>query len=453
MKLRDEAKAGLARMNEIGQMGNAQEVKNPEALHEGEDGFESEIDDIMKEVEGEQPEANNFAVGGVVKVPPADKDLLAKYNIPRTSITNPALDVRLLKNAAGDSLYMTYFNGMPGGVIPEGYSVVDANPASRMGGTTTGSTVTQNVQGAASVDSGNKTLTTVGGDTAVGNVGNVNNTSMTDLALGNVAITGKDGKVSTPGGDTTTTDGGSGVNAYGSNITASADGSVSTGLGGFTLNPDGTVTANTLSKGLTAASGLVNPMLGIAARVNNALATSSAKDFTRSIADTMGINIDTSTAAATAGPTGTGSTAASAAADAASAASSMGLSGAAAGAASQAAADVITKGGNASDAAEAGRVAAADVVMGEKSSTEILAEDEASAAYRKSLDGFDVAGPSDTGGGFDLAGSFDFRGGGGGGSKGNIEDYNTLSLAKGGLVAKRTKKLTLAQKRGIASKK
>ena len=37
MKLRDEAKAGLARMNEIGQMGNAEEVENPEALQEDEE--------------------------------------------------------------------------------------------------------------------------------------------------------------------------------------------------------------------------------------------------------------------------------------------------------------------------------------------------------------------------------------------------------------------------------
>jgi hypothetical protein len=460
MKLRDEAKAGLARMNEIGQMGNAQEVENPDALLEGEDGFESEIDDIMQEVEGEQGSERGYAVGGVVKVPPADKDILAKYNIQRTSITNPALDVRLLKNAAGDSLYMTYFNGMPGGAIPEGYSVVDANPASRMTGTgltdTTKTTVNKVADSTATVDSGNKTLTTVGGDTAVGNVGNVNNTSMTDLALAGVTITGKDGKVSTPGGgDTTTTDGGLGVNAYGNNITSNLDGSVSTGLGGFTLNPDGTATANTISKGLTAAAGLVSPFLGIAARVNNALATSAAKDFTTSIADTMGANINTNTAAATAGPTGTGRTAASAAADAAYAASSMGLSGAAAGAASQAAADVITKGGNASDAAEAGRSAAADVAMSEQSSTEILAADEASAAYRESLGGFDVAGPSDTGGGFNLAGSFDFRGGGSGGAGKYFDDQSmaTMAFAKGGLVAKRTKKPTLAQKRGIASKK
>jgi hypothetical protein len=436
MKLRDEAKQGLARMAEIGQMGNAEQVENPEALHEGDEGFESEIDDIMQEVDGEAMGEPKFAGGGVVNVPSADKDILAKYNIPRTSITNPALDVRLLKNAAGDSLYMTYFNDRPGGTIPEGYSVVDANPASRMTGTgftdttKTGSTVKQNVTGAASVDAGNQTLTTTN-----------NNTSMTDLSLGNVAITGKDGKVTTVDGGNTTTDGGLGVNSYGGNITSDATGAVSTGVGGFTLNPDGSVTANTVNKGLTAAAGIVNPMLGIAARINNALATSSAADFSRSIADTMGTNANKDTAAATAGPAsvgGTGGSAATVASDAAAAASSMGLSGAAAGAASQAAADVITRGGNAADAAEAGRAAAADVARSEQSSTEVLGQEEREAAYRESLGGFDVAGPSD------------FGGGGGGKS---YDDYSSVAFAKGGLVSKRTKKPTPARKTGIASKR
>lgn len=435
MQIRDLAKEGLRKMDEIGQMGNADQVENPEALHEDEEGFDSEIDDIMKEVEGEAMGEPKYASGGVVRVPTADKDILSKYNIQRTSITNPALDVRLLKNAAGDSLYMTYFNNRPGGVIPEGYSVVDANPSSRMGGstTTTGSTVAQNAESAASVDSGNQTLTKID-----------NNTLATDLALANVAVTGKDGKVSTPGGDTgTTTDGGLGVNAYGSNITSDAAGGVSTGLGGFTLNPDGSVTANTLNKGLTATAGIVSPMLGIAARINNALATSSAKDFTRSIADTMGANIDTSTAAATAGPTGTGGTSAKAAADAAAAASSMGLSGGAAGAASQAAADAITRGKSADEAAEAGRAAAAEIAKGEQSSTEILGQEEREKAYRESLGDFNVAGPSTSGGG----------GSSGGGKYFDTEGNATMAFAKGGLVAKRTKKPTLAQKRGIASKK
>jgi hypothetical protein len=118
MKLRDEAKQGLSRMAEIGQMGNAQEVENPEALHEGEDGFESEIDDIMQEVEGEQMGEKKFAAGGLAE---PGADLLNKYNIPRTSITNPALDVRAYKNKEGRVMYITFFNDKPSIAIPAGY--------------------------------------------------------------------------------------------------------------------------------------------------------------------------------------------------------------------------------------------------------------------------------------------------------------------------------------------
>lgn len=118
MKLRDEAKQGLARMAEIGQMGNAQEVENPEALHEGDEGFESEIDDIMKEVDGEAMGEKKFAAGGFAE---PGTDLLSKYNIPRTSITNPALDVRAYKNAEGRVMYITFFNGKPSIQIPAGY--------------------------------------------------------------------------------------------------------------------------------------------------------------------------------------------------------------------------------------------------------------------------------------------------------------------------------------------
>jgi Arc/MetJ-type ribon-helix-helix transcriptional regulator len=53
MKIRDMAKKGLQRMNDIGQMGNAEEVENPEALHGEEEMddemFSSEVDNILKE--------------------------------------------------------------------------------------------------------------------------------------------------------------------------------------------------------------------------------------------------------------------------------------------------------------------------------------------------------------------------------------------------------------------
>jgi len=118
MKLRDEAKQGLSRMAEIGQMGNAQEVENPEALHEDEEGFNSEIDDIMKEVDGEQMGEKKFSAGGFNE---PGVDLLNKYNIPKTSLTNPALDVRAYKNKEGRVMYITFFNDKPSIQIPAGY--------------------------------------------------------------------------------------------------------------------------------------------------------------------------------------------------------------------------------------------------------------------------------------------------------------------------------------------
>ena len=118
MKLRDEAKQGLSRMNEIGQMGNAQEVANPEALHEDDGGFTSEVDDIMEEVDMDSKGIKRFDNGGFA-VPGAD--LLSKYNIPKTSITNPALDVRAYKNAEGRVMYITFFNDKPSIAIPAGY--------------------------------------------------------------------------------------------------------------------------------------------------------------------------------------------------------------------------------------------------------------------------------------------------------------------------------------------
>jgi hypothetical protein len=105
-------------MAEIGQMGNSQEVENPEALHEDEEGFDSEIDDIMQEVDGEQMGEKKFVDGGFA-VP--GTDLLNKYNIPKTSITNPALDVRAYKNKEGRVMYITFFNDKPSIAIPAGY--------------------------------------------------------------------------------------------------------------------------------------------------------------------------------------------------------------------------------------------------------------------------------------------------------------------------------------------
>jgi len=510
MKLRDEAKQGLNRMDEIGQMGNADQVDNPEELHG--DKFSSEIDNIISEVDSEDGE-QNFAAGGVVKVPEASKDILAKYNIQRTAITNPANDVRLLKNAAGDSLYMTYFNGKPSGRIPEGYSVTDANPASRLTGTKTTSTATgvSNPTGVVSGTVGGKI-----GDNVITSTSIPTNIPIVDT---NTATTTTSTSATKPDDTVSSTapnagfigDRGQGVNSYGGSITATDTGAVSTGVGGFTLNPDGSVTANTVDKATMLVAGFVNPFLGIAARVNNSFATSSAKDFTASIADTGGTNINPNTSAATAGPTsvgGTGGTAATAAALAASDASSKGMSDAAIGAASQAAAAAIVKGGSASDAAQAGSEAARSQANYESEVTQPTDTQPQTVSTVNTTDTTTNVQPKETpignidttvgsgndggdngagdggisGGGSggeaggDIGGSTDVGGDTGSSSAGEFTSTGSMTavdgfggsfaakpmeklsagveeMAKGGLVSKRVKKITSAQKIGIASRK
>lgn len=101
MKLRDKAKEGLAKMEEIGQMGNADQVENPEALHEEGEGFESEIDSIINEVD----EENKLAEGGMP-----------------TPVAAPAPppEVKQFKKPDGSSMFVTFFNGKPATAIPEG---------------------------------------------------------------------------------------------------------------------------------------------------------------------------------------------------------------------------------------------------------------------------------------------------------------------------------------------
>lgn len=105
MKLRDKAKMGLQKMEDIGQMGNADQVKNPEALHgedEGEmddDMFESEIDAIMNE------EPQEFAMGGAVQ----------------PTVGNN-YEMKQLYNQAGDSVFIPYVDGQPQVEVPTGFS-------------------------------------------------------------------------------------------------------------------------------------------------------------------------------------------------------------------------------------------------------------------------------------------------------------------------------------------
>ena len=112
MKIRDKAKEGLARMEEIGQMGNAEQAAKPEEPHG--DEFASEIDSIMSELDSEGGEEdNNMAIGGMPK--------------PSTGF-----QVKQFKKPDGSSMFVTFINGVPATDIPEGAQEVNiANQAQK----------------------------------------------------------------------------------------------------------------------------------------------------------------------------------------------------------------------------------------------------------------------------------------------------------------------------------
>ena len=111
MAIRDKAKQGLKRMEEMGQMGNAEEVSNPDQTFSEQDDsdFEAEIDDIMQE-------GNNYAVGGIVTPENVDKMGWAR---------NPTVDVRYFKHPDGRVMFITYINGRPQTAIPDGFVQTD----------------------------------------------------------------------------------------------------------------------------------------------------------------------------------------------------------------------------------------------------------------------------------------------------------------------------------------
>jgi hypothetical protein len=130
MKLRDDAKRGLARMNDIGQMGNAEAVDEAsDDTYEEDDDFENEIDDIMKEVDQEETGRQTemaFNTGGFVNA--------SYYDIEKAP-KNPALDIRYFNDAQGKQFYMPFINGKPMKPMPNG-AVQTSGPAPKT--TTTG---------------------------------------------------------------------------------------------------------------------------------------------------------------------------------------------------------------------------------------------------------------------------------------------------------------------------
>ena len=145
MKIRDAAKEGLKRMEEVGQMGNAEEApKANEAFEEEDDNeFNSSIDEIMSEVDNEE-QMPKMAAGGFMS---------GRYT--EGMKFNPAVDVRYFKHPDGRVIYVTYINDKPMTAIPEGFTQTDKPVEQKVG---------KEAEDAAAAAARARTATTAGGD-------------------------------------------------------------------------------------------------------------------------------------------------------------------------------------------------------------------------------------------------------------------------------------------------
>ena len=135
MKLRDEAKMGLQKMEEIGQMGNSKSGSEGEALHsapeEDDEEFSSSIDEIMNSGEGEE---KKYVTGGYV--PAENKALYANAPIK-------GFEMIPMENASGNVIYIPFIDGKPQLNIPEGYNIkakLTTTPAATVGEAAAGAT-------------------------------------------------------------------------------------------------------------------------------------------------------------------------------------------------------------------------------------------------------------------------------------------------------------------------
>jgi len=351
MKLRDKAKAGLQRMNEIGQMGNAEEVEDGEALFGGgedemdDDTFSSEIDSIMSEDGG--GEEREYAKGGDVRKYAPGGYVGGEENAQLyRDAPIKGFEMVPMTNDAGQTIYIPFINGVAQLSIPAGYKVKSSGVE-------------------APTTKPESTTTTPSEPTGGG---------------------GGDG--SDVGGGTTT----------GSNISMTPDGAVAN-----TVSPTvGSVVGGLLGLAFGVPVGLASNLGKSAIAQQNFIAEQEAMNVNVAIADTSnpanneGVTTAAATPTAPGGPQGTGGAAASAAADAAAAAAAAGHSPEAQGAASQAAADATVSGASPSAAAAAGANAAAAADNGQAAEGGNTAAN-AAAADASATDGVSGIGPDGIG--------------------------------------------------------
>ena len=365
MMMRDKAKMGLKRMNDIGQMGNAEEVEDGEALFGDEemddDAFSNEIDSIMAEDEGGDG-PREYNQGGYVV--PQNQQKYARAPMK-------GFEMVPMVNDAGQTIFIPFINGVAQLGIPTGYRVKEAGAATTP-----------------------PTAPTIGG----GDIG---------------------GDLSGGGGDS------GGIGDSGS--TSSGPG-FSIGDDGFAVANETSSTTGAVVGGLLGMVTGISPSLGAQAgkAVTNQLNFSNAQEamnFNVAVSDTTAAanNEGVTTAAATTGPSGTGGAAASAAAAAASAAAAAGMSAEAQGAASQAAATAAVGGASPAAAAAAGANAAATADQGD------VAEGGAVAAAANNAAEGIGGGDSSAGAGAGAPGGGNAAGGPGNSGDGGTGDSSTAT--------------------------
>jgi hypothetical protein len=396
MMMRDKAKKGLQRMNDIGQMGNAEEVEDGEALFGDEemddDIFSSEIDSIMSEENDQEyakgGDVRKYAEGGYVGG-------AANAQLYRDAPIR-GFEMVAVTNDAGQTIYIPYINGVAQLPVPPGYKVRSTNAFAES------PTSTQPVS-LPSSDGGDS-----GGDVG-GNVSSPTNTDDAGLATGTTVSPTTVGVIGAVMGM---------MGIPGATAVAAGKSSIANALSGLSAGQAAASNqaAMATAMGLTPAE---------AATTTGIAATASAVDSLSSA--------PTGQQSATPGNEGTGGSAASAASSAAAAAAAAGHSDAAIGAASQAAASATVSGASSSAAAAAGADAA--------NATDSAAN-AASASVAADAMG-DGIGIGDSGG----IGVGDSGGGdsGAGAGTGN-------AMAKGGFVSKKKTK-TISKPTSLASRR
>ena len=125
MQMRQAAKRGLAQMDAMGQMGNSEEA----TMDDGDDTeFETEIDDILSEVE-EEASSGKKSEGEPVKLAPGGllgpagltgAPQAGQYQFKAPDI--PSYEMKTYSKPGQPDVYIPFSNGKPQLPVPEGYS-------------------------------------------------------------------------------------------------------------------------------------------------------------------------------------------------------------------------------------------------------------------------------------------------------------------------------------------